>query len=149
MNRSTDTLREVTLQYDPGPALSVQTIVDPDTAVRIFRQVWANSFSLKESMYVLLLNNAKKVIGYYHVSTGGQTATIVDPADVARSAVLTAASSVILAHNHPDGNLDPSRADISLTNRIQAGLKLLGITLHDHIIITQDSYTSLREQGRL
>lgn len=101
----------------------------------------------KEVFLVAFLNNAKIVTGYKKVSSGGATATIVDPAEVMRQAVMNEAHSIILLHNHPSGNTKESSADIQLTKRITKAGKLLGIPVNDHIIIAGDGYTSLKAKG--
>lgn len=103
----------------------------------------------KEVFMVAFLNNAKIVTGYKKVSSGGSTATIVDPAEVMRQAVMNEANSILLLHNHPSGNNNESKADIQLTNRIAKSGKLLGIPVDDHIIIAGDGYTSFRAKGLL
>lgn len=103
----------------------------------------------KEVFMVAFLNNAKIVMGYKKISSGGATATIVDPAEVMRQAVMNEANSILLLHNHPSGQNKESKADIQLTNRIAKSAKLLGIPVDDHIIIAGDSYTSFRTKGLL
>ena len=103
----------------------------------------------KEVFIVAFLNNAKVVMGYKKISSGGSTSTIVDPAEVMRQAIMNEANSVLLLHNHPSGNQQESKADIQLTNRIAKSGKLLGIPVNDHIIIAGDGYTSLRAKGLL
>ncbi|MDR8393723.1 DNA repair protein RadC [Aliifodinibius sp. S!AR15-10] len=101
----------------------------------------------KEVFLVAFLNNAKYLMGYHKISSGGSTATIVDPAEIMRQSVLNEAQSILLLHNHPSGNKDESKADIQLTNRVVKAGKLLGIPVNDHIIIAGDSYTSFRAKG--
>ena len=101
----------------------------------------------KEVFMVAFLNNAKVVMGYKKVSSGGSTATIVDPAEVMRQAVMNEANSILLLHNHPSGNNKESKADVQLTERIAKSGKLLGIPVDDHIIIAGDGYTSFRAKG--
>lgn len=103
----------------------------------------------KEVFMVAFLNNAKIVTGYKKISSGGSTATIVDPAEVLRQAVMNEANSILLIHNHPSGQNKESKADIRLTERIAESGKLLGIPVDDHIIIAGDSYTSFRAKGLL
>lgn len=103
----------------------------------------------KEVFMVAFLNNAKMVLGYKKISSGGSTATIVDPAEVMRQAVMNEANSILLIHNHPSGQSRESKADIQLTKRIADSGKLLGIPVDDHIIIAGDSFTSFRTKGLL
>lgn len=101
----------------------------------------------KEVFLVAFLNNAKQLTGYRKISSGGTTATIVDPAEVIRQAVMNDASSILLAHNHPSGLAKESRADINLTKRLVESGKLLGIPVDDHIIIAGDGFVSMRAKG--
>ncbi len=103
----------------------------------------------KEVFFVAFLNNAKVVMGYKKISSGGSTATIVDPAEVMRQAMMNEANSILLLHNHPSGQNKESKADIQLTKRIAESGKLLGIPVDDHIIIAGDNYTSFRAKGLL
>lgn len=101
----------------------------------------------KEIFLVAFLNNAKKLTGYRKISSGGSTATIVDPAEVMRQAMMNEANSILLLHNHPSGQARESRADVNLTRRIAESGKLLGIPVDDHIIIAGDGYVSMRSKG--
>jgi DNA repair protein RadC len=86
---------------------------------------------------------------YAKISQGGITGTVVDPRLVAKYAVESLAVGVILAHNHPSGNLKPSTPDKVLTDKVKEGLKYLDIKLLDHIILTNDGYYSMMEEGDL
>ena len=103
----------------------------------------------KEVFVVAFLNAAKVLMGYKKISVGGITATIVDPAEVMRQAILNDAHSVICLHNHPSGNTKPSRADLQLTSRLVESGKLLGIQVEDHVIIAGHTFTSLRTDGKM
>jgi DNA repair protein RadC len=113
---------------------------------KIFNKM-KDQLSLKEYSYILLMNRANKIIGYYRLSEGGITGTVVDVRLAFSVALKCLASSIILCHNHPSGQLKPSEADISLTKKfIEAG-KLLDIAVLDHIIITEQGYYSLADDG--
>ncbi|MCC5942676.1 MAG: DNA repair protein RadC [Balneolaceae bacterium] len=99
-----------------------------------------------EEFYVAFLNNARVLIGYKRISSGGSKATIVDVAEVMRQAILNQANSIILAHNHPSGYAKESAADIRLTKRIAESGDLLSIPVDDHIIIAGDEFISLKEK---
>jgi DNA repair protein RadC len=101
----------------------------------------------KETFLVGFLNNSKILTGYQKISTGGKTATIVDPAEVMRQAVLNEADSIILVHNHPSGRNKASSADVQLTKRLAECGKLFSIPVEDHLIIAGYSYTSMRSEG--
>ena len=101
-----------------------------------------------EEVFMLCLNKSNKLIGFYKVSSGGVSESIVDPKIVFTTALNTPGTcAIILAHNHPSGNLKPSEQDILITNKIKEGGKLLDIKLLDHLIITDESYTSLTDEG--
>ncbi len=101
----------------------------------------------KEVFLVGFLNNRKVLTGFQQISSGGSNATVVEPAEVMRQAILHQANSVILFHNHPSGNTSASTADIQLTKRIAESGKLLGIPVDDHIIIAGYNFVSLRGNG--
>lgn len=98
----------------------------------------------KEVFIVAFLNNKKVMTGFQQISQGGSNATIVEPAEVMRQAILNQANSIILIHNHPSGNNNASTADVNLTKRIAESGKLLGIPVDDHIIIAGYDFVSLR-----
>jgi DNA repair protein RadC len=101
----------------------------------------------------MLLNNSNNTIGYVKISQGGIVGTIVDVRIVAKYAVESLSTGIILVHNHPSGNLKPSQPDIDLTKKIKEGLKILDVTVLDHIIIIpiekneNIKYTSLCDDG--
>jgi DNA repair protein RadC len=103
----------------------------------------------REVFIVTFLSAAKTMTGYRKISEGGATATIVEPSEVMRQAILNDAQSIIVLHNHPSGNTHPSRADIALTRRLTESGRLLGIKLDDHIIIAGEQYTSMKIDGFL
>lgn len=100
-----------------------------------------------EEFYVAFLNNSKILTGYKKISSGGTTATVVEPAEVMRQAILNQANSILLVHNHPSGYLKESQADITLTRRLSDAGKMLGVPVIDHIIIAGDGYISLRNKN--
>lgn len=115
---------------------------------RIFRTLWHNeTIELKESMIMLLLNRAHRVLGHYRISDGGTAGTVVDPKLVFVVALKCQAHGIILCHNHPSGNLNPSQSDLDLTRKLQDAGKLLEIQLLDHLIITVESYLSMADEG--
>lgn len=103
----------------------------------------------KEVFCVGFLNNAKILKGYKMISSGGSTATIVDPAEVMRQAIINEANSILLVHNHPSGSRKESRADIQLTKRLVKSGKMIGIPVDDHLIIAGDEFTSFKSKGLL
>jgi DNA repair protein RadC len=102
---------------------------------------------LREEFYILLLNRANRIYGYYLLSQGGTSGTVVDPKLIFSIALKCNAHGIILAHNHPSGNTKPSEADIQITKKVKEGGKLLEIDVLDHIILTSDSYLSFADEG--
>lgn len=139
---------EVELTYKPSNLDKERPqVTDPETAQVVFRHNWRKgTISLLESFYVMFLDNAKMVMGIAEISRGGSNATIVEPKMVFACAIKSAAHSIVVAHNHPSGNLNPSQADIQLTKRLNEGGKLLGIPIDDHIILTPTSYCSMKSE---
>lgn len=88
-------------------------------------------------------------MGWTKISTGGKSATVVEPSVIIQIALLTHAESILLAHNHPSGILKPSAADINLTKRILDAGKTLGISVEDHILLTDSDYYSFRRHQKV
>lgn len=114
-----------------------------------FRSIWDDSIGIYESFFCIYLNQANNTIGWYKVSQGGITGTVADPRLVIKKALDVLATCIIICHNHPSGNLQPSPADIELTNKIKQGAAWLDIKVLDHIILTEDSYYSFSDEGNI
>jgi DNA repair protein RadC len=137
--------------------LSYRTNVKPSLRPKINSSVDTHNILLKswddskiefvEQFKVLMLNRANKVLGILDVSTGGVTGTVADPKVIFVAAIKANACAIIMAHNHPSGNLRPSQADIDLTRKIKEGGKLLEIQLLDHVIVTTEGYYSFADEG--
>jgi len=102
-----------------------------------------------EEFWVLLLNNANKLKYKWQLSVGGITATLVDVRLIYKKALEMGATSIILCHNHPSGNLKPSQSDIMLTKKIIKGANLLDVKILDHVIVTEKSCYSFADEGCL
>lgn len=118
-------------------------ISNSNQAADFIRQFYSGDIDIFESSFILLLNRNNLTIGFAKLSQGGINSTIIDPRIVAHYAVKALATSVILCHNHPSGNLQPSDNDLALTKKVHAGLQLLDITLLDHIILTNVGFHSI------
>lgn len=103
----------------------------------------------KEVFAVVYLNRANVIKHYEIISEGGITGTVADPRIILKKALEQEATSIILSHNHPSGNLKPSRADEDITRKIAAAAKLLDITVMDHIIVSDEGYYSFADEGML
>ena len=110
---------------------------------------WSDQLEWVEEFNILLLNRANRVLGFYNVSKGGQTGTVVDAKVVFAAALKCKAVSLVISHNHPSGNLNPSMADISITKKLVEGGKLLDIKVLDHLIITPYGYYSFADEGKI
>ncbi len=102
---------------------------------------------LHEEFWVVLLNRANKVLAKVLISKGGQSATISDPKIIFKTALEHNAAAIILAHNHPSGNLKPSSEDLNLTKKLVLAAKLLDIGVLDHIIFADTLYFSFADEG--
>ncbi|HZK65721.1 MAG TPA: DNA repair protein RadC [Puia sp.] len=103
----------------------------------------------REVFAVLFLNQANRVNHFEVVSRGGITGTVADPRVILKKALETHAVNVILCHNHPSGNLKPSKADEDLTYKIREAAKYLDIKVIDHIIVSHDGYFSFADSGMM
>lgn len=102
-----------------------------------------------EEFWILLLNQANKIIGRQKVSMGGTTGTVVDAKVVFKKAIEGNAVYLILVHNHPSGNITPSRQDFAVTHQLVAAGKVLNVHILDHLIIGNNAYYSFADEGAL
>jgi len=116
----------------------------------VLRQSWdENKIEFVEQFKVMFLNKANKVLGIYDVSTGGISGTVADPRVIFVAALKANACGIIISHNHPSGNLKPSKQDEQLTEKIKQGGQLLEIRLLDHVIISTEGFYSFADEGFL
>lgn len=120
-------------------------VTGPDAVAEILRAYFEDKD--REEFVVCLLDTALALVGLSVVSVGGLAASIVEPRQVFKVAALSNAAALILAHNHPSGNVEPSPEDIRITRQLVQAGRLMGIPVHDHIIVTMDGFTSLAERG--
>ena len=102
-----------------------------------------------EEFWLLILNRANLVIKKEMISRGGVSGTVVDTKIIFKAAIENYASSIIISHNHPSGNLKPSEADIRITKTIKEAGKIMEIPLLDHLIITEEGFYSFADEGIL
>lgn len=103
-----------------------------------------------ENIWLLILNRKNAVIGRRVVSSGGTSATVFDLKSLLREILITpGVEAVIMVHNHPSGNLNPSPQDDTITRQMADGCKYIGINFLDHVIVTQDGHYSYSDNGRL
>lgn len=128
-------------------SLELKEISNSKTAAEILIPL-LNDLS-QEKFCLLCLNASNKLIHYEFVSSGGLTSTVVDPKMIFKIAIQCLAVKLIVAHNHPSGNLKPSASDKAVTERIVNGAKVLGLHLMDHLIIADKKYFSFADEGIL
>lgn len=111
------------------------------------RKFYHEDILIYESSFIILLNSANNVMGYAKISQGGVCNTQVDIRLVAKYAIDSLATSVIFVHNHPSGNAKPSIEDKKISEKLKDALRLFDIRLLDSIIITENDYYSMADEG--
>jgi DNA repair protein RadC len=144
-----DLISEIEVTYTSkiksSDRLKITCSEDANQALRTF---WP-SFEHVEYVYLLLLNRQNQLIGKYFLAKGGMAGTIVDIRVVFQVALKANASAIMIAHNHPSGNLLASEADRKITQQLKEAGNILEIPLLDHIILTEEGYLSLADDGYL
>lgn len=140
---------EVTLQYRPI-CKKQGKVISSEEAYNILRPTFKEgTIEYREYAKVLYLNQASEVIACNTVSEGGLTETSVDVRLLLQGALLTNATQIILAHNHPSGNLKPSSQDDMLTRNVKNACEVMRVHFADHLILSADDYYSYRDEGRI
>ncbi len=144
-----NTISEIQLKYSTKTKKQERMkVTDSKSSFRSFLKLWnMDTIELYEEFNVLLLNRANEVLGMHNLSKGGITATIVDIKLLFAVVLKAAASSIIVAHNHPSGNIFPSQMDRDLHKKIKTAAKYLDITVLDNLIISKDNYWSFTDEG--
>jgi DNA repair protein RadC len=140
----TTTLYELRKNQTDFPKIKIKEATD---AAEFIKQFYHGDIEIYESFFLLLLNINNQTIGYAKISQGGVASTVVDVKIIAKYVVDSLATGIILAHNHPSGNLNPSEADISITSKVKEAMKLFDVCVVDHIIVTADSFYSFANNG--
>lgn len=115
-----------------------------DAAQMVLREL---SFADKEHFMIIMLNSKYRVIAKKVISIGHLNASLVHPREMFKEAIKRSSAAVILVHNHPSGDLTPSKEDLATTERLKEVGKILGIDVLDHLIVGNNRYLSFREQG--
>ncbi|MBB6324508.1 DNA repair protein RadC [Algoriphagus iocasae] len=142
---------EIKLSYHPKVLASHwPKVKSSKDAYKILLENWEEgTINLFEEFKILLLNSGNKVKGIVPISQGGIAGTLVDPKIVFGVALKSACRSIILAHNHPSGNTNPSQVDIALTEKMVKVGKLLDLEVIDHIIVTSNGHYSFADEGMI
>lgn len=123
---------------------SQKKITSPADVAEIFIPLLRDE--IKEQFIVVCLNSSNKIIKYERISQGNLNSSVVHPREIFKSAVENNSASIILIHNHPSENPEPSNEDISITKKIVEAGKMMDIPVFDHVIIAGNSYTSFVER---
>ena len=142
------TISEFSLKYTKTDIQKTK-IITSENACSVIKKFYFDDINIYESFFILLLNRANNTTGFAKISQGGTAGTVVDIKIIAKYAVESLSSAVIICHNHPSGNIKPSEADISITKKIKDALLLLDISLTDHIILSENNYYSFADNGNL
>jgi DNA repair protein RadC len=125
-------------------------VASSSDAYSLFLADWdMEIIQLQEEFKIMMLNRVNQVLGIYPMSKGGVAGTVVDLRLIFTAAIKCNACAMVLAHNHPSGSLKPSKEDIALTKKIIITADLFEISIHDHLIITGDSYYSFSDDGNM
>jgi DNA repair protein RadC len=124
-------------------------ITGSESAEKFIRQFYGDDLEIFESFFILLLNRANETIGYAKISQGGIVGTVIDKKILLKYVVESLATGIILAHNHPSGNTNPSQADLNITKDLQQLCNLVDSEVLDHVILTADSFYSFADNGKL
>ena len=128
----------------------VETIIScPKDIYEVLTKVCRIQCNAEEVFILITLNIKNIVTGYFEVHRGTINASLVHPREVFKRALLNNARYIMVAHNHPSGDPNPSKEDIQITKRLKEAGNLLGINLLDHIIVGEDKYISFKEKGVL
>jgi len=136
-------LPEITLKYKSGDQKKVKITCSTDAAELLKTFYDQDTIELTESFIVLFLNRNNSTIGWFKMSHGGLNGTVVDNRLILVTALKCAAQNIIISHNHPSGNVNPSSADIQQTKKLKESCKILDISLLDHIILSNENHYSL------
>lgn len=129
------------------PYAKINSSNDAARVARAIFELDASQWLIKEYFFVLIVNHQNVIKDWHLLSIGGMTATMVDIRIIVAQVLLHACTGIVLVHNHPSGNLKASHQDISLTRKVNDALKLMDVSVVDHIILTEDKYLSFRDEG--
>ncbi len=136
---------QVNYQVKEKPKVKIKNSEDALNQLKpLFKRINYN-----EQAYMLLLNRANNTLGWVRLSEGGIFGTVMDIRIILQHALMAHATGIILAHNHPSGNIQPSQTDLNITRKIKSCCQLMEIDLVDHIIVTDTSYYSMADNADL
>lgn len=138
----------VTMADKPDVYYTIRSSKDAhEMALEVFNK---GTFIFREEAFLICLNKANRAIGWYRISAGGQSGTIMDPKIIFTLCLnCPGTASFLIMHNHPSGNLQPSEADLKITRKLLDGGQLLDLVMLDHLIVSPDGYYSMADEGRM
>jgi DNA repair protein RadC len=141
---------EIKVQYSMKLKHSeMKKITSSRDVFQVALDIWPEPIDHRECFLMLLLSRANKVLGFHTVSIGGLAGTVADPKLIFQVALKGNACSIILLHNHPSGNLQPSDADLKLTRKLKSAGDFLDLPVIDHLIVSSEAYYSFADEGSL
>jgi DNA repair protein RadC len=146
----TSNLAEIEIFYRNKVRLSdMEKVAGSRDVYDVLHRIWSDRIDHVEEFMVLCLNRANRILGWAKISQGGLSGTVADPKVIFQVALKSNACSLILAHNHPSGNLQPSEADIHLTRKLKDAGLMLDLPVLDHLIVSSEGYYSFADEGML
>tara|TARA_R110000803_G_scaffold36811_2_gene79109 strand:- start:7696 stop:8136 length:441 start_codon:yes stop_codon:yes gene_type:complete len=140
-------LQEVKMNYKKQLKRELERVNSSQASYELIMKFYPEQW--REHFIAMYLDRNNRVIGWFLISSGGISGTVCDNKILFAGALNCLASSLIVCHNHPSGNLKPSSADIELTKKIKIAAKTLDMQLLDHLIITEEAYYSFADEGML
>lgn len=148
INLFTSNLAEIEIHYRNKVRISdMEKVAGSRDVFDVLSRIWSPKIDHVEEFLILCLNRANRVLGWAKVSQGGLSGTVADPKVIFQIALKSNACSIIIAHNHPSGNLTPSEADIHLTRKLKEAGTLLDLPVLDHLIISSEGFYSFADDG--
>lgn len=151
VNQETFKVAEIELLYTPDYKITDRPkISTSEQTFALLMNHWdMGKMALVEEFKIILLNRRHRTLGIVNISIGGYAGTVVDSKVIFATALTACASGIILVHNHPSGETEPSHIDIGLTKRLVQAGKILDIVILDHLIISKEDYYSFADEGLL
>lgn len=146
---TTEKLSEIKLYYKPRKTVAPRITCSEDAYKQVLKFYDKNTIALQEQFIILYLNRANSVLGAHQLFTGGLTGTIADIRLIMGITLKSLACGIIISHNHPSCNLNPSEADRTLTDKVKQACDIMDIKLYDHIIVSpyEGKYYSFADEG--
>ncbi|MET3731473.1 JAB domain-containing protein [Moheibacter stercoris] len=142
-------ISEIQVSYSTNKLNKIKISNTEDLYSVVLKNWNLNTIELFEEAKIILLNNNNSILGIYNLSKGGVSSTIIDIRLILSIALKTNSSAIILIHNHPSGNLNPSKNDLEITKTTKEACNLLNIKLLDHLIVSKNGYYSFLKEGIL